>query len=217
MSFPLQERVISGYRFGSMTFYTPHHLGVDYRANFVPLFAPFRGLVIYAFNGPEGGKTIWFKPDHDSVIMRFMHLSEFNCKGGDRVEQGQQIAVTGNTGKYTTGPHLHLDISRGSFVLKWPGNFIDPDRYNWDWTPPVVPEPMPVPIKFWVTTRVKANFRKEPTTKSEVMITYPAGTRVECIETVDGEVVTVDGETSGKWYKSKRNGWYISATVAIHN
>lgn len=129
--FPLKQRAISGYRFGKATWYSKFHLGVDYAAKFDPLYAPFDGTITEVLYGKEGGKTIWFKPDHENVIIRFLHLDQFHVHRGQRVAQGDLIAVTGNTGKITTGPHLHVDISKGSVKLTDTRNFIDPEAFNW--------------------------------------------------------------------------------------
>jgi Membrane proteins related to metalloendopeptidases len=132
--FPLTHRKVSGYKFGKPTWYTLRHLGTDYAATYEPLFAPFDGEILWQGSGPQGGKMLYFRPDHDNVIMRFLHLSQFSAPKG-RVAKGQQIAVTGNTGSLTTGPHLHLDINvnpkallRGDLSFK---NFVDPEKYNW--------------------------------------------------------------------------------------
>ena len=41
---------------------------------------------------------------------------------GDRIETGEIIAFTGNTGSLTTGPHLH-------FELWYQGEPVDPESY----------------------------------------------------------------------------------------
>lgn len=226
--FPLTERKVGGYTFGAPTFYSAHHLGVDYVANYIELYAPFNGVIQEAFWGTEGGKTIWFKPDGQDVIIRFLHLSDFKVTKGQRVNEGQVIAITGNTGTLTKGPHLHVDISRGGFVLAWPGHFIDPETFVWDTTAAYSNVDQPVsapagnttavelPITFWVELQYRANFREEPNTGSKIMFTYDKGTRVECNATAQGELVTVGGVSSDKWYKSSKHGYYVSATVATH-
>lgn len=125
--FPLRVRQIGGYTFGAETFYSAHHLGTDYKANFVELYAPFNGESSTA-TGVQGGKTITFRPDGQDVVMRFMHLSEMHS---GHFNEGDQIGVTGNTGSATTGAHLHIDISKGSVNINDFSNFIDPESYDW--------------------------------------------------------------------------------------
>ncbi|MBR3454853.1 MAG: M23 family metallopeptidase [Bacteroidaceae bacterium] len=38
----------------------------------------------------------------------FLPLSKIDVKSGQHVRAGQKIAISGNTGKRTTDPHLHL-------------------------------------------------------------------------------------------------------------
>jgi murein DD-endopeptidase MepM/ murein hydrolase activator NlpD len=40
----------------------------------------------------------------------YFHLEDFVVSLGQRVKAGQKIGTTDNTGKYTTGPHLHLGL-----------------------------------------------------------------------------------------------------------
>lgn len=70
---------------------------------------------------PMNGKVIkvWWDEDYgggNSVLVEhpdgsrtgYAHLKEAVVKAGDVVTKGQKIALSGNTGKYTTGPHLHF-------------------------------------------------------------------------------------------------------------
>lgn len=134
--FPLRERKIGGYKFGQATWYSKHHLGVDYVAQKgTELFAPFDGEVVKSFWGVQGGNTIWFKPNGQNVIIRFMHLSDMN-KSLVHVKSGQVLGHTGNTGSLTRGAHLHLDISKGTVNIWNFSNFLDPEKYDWNTNEP---------------------------------------------------------------------------------
>jgi murein DD-endopeptidase MepM/ murein hydrolase activator NlpD len=114
-----------GYRFGDPTFYSPRHLGIDYTVpTGTPVYAPADGQLTVASAFPEGGNTIWFV--FSGVTMRCLHLATMKPRGFYR--QGDIIASTNNTGR-STGPHLHVDISRGSVDLNNFNNFIDPDAF----------------------------------------------------------------------------------------
>jgi murein DD-endopeptidase MepM/ murein hydrolase activator NlpD len=57
----------------------------------------------------------------DGYLTRYAHLARFSVRVGDRVERGEVIATSGDTG-YSTGPHLH-------FGLHIDGVPVDPLRY----------------------------------------------------------------------------------------
>jgi len=46
----------------------------------------------------------------DNTYIRYVHLEQRLVTAGSYVTKGQQIAVGGNTGTCTTGPHLHFDV-----------------------------------------------------------------------------------------------------------
>jgi hypothetical protein len=127
--FPLKTRIIGGYSFGVKTSYNSRHLGVDYKAHYTELYAPFDGRV-ERHDGNQGGITLWFYP-HGLPVIRFMHLSDVKKTG--EVKEGDLIAKTGNTGELSTSPHLHLDISKTDQGAFWQdfNNFIDPETFDW--------------------------------------------------------------------------------------
>ena len=88
------------------------HQGYDMAAPVgTPVMAPASGTVILADPDLyyEGG-TVFL--DHgQGLVSVFMHLSSVDVAVGDRVERGDLLAKTGNTGR-TTGPHLH-------WAVKW--------------------------------------------------------------------------------------------------
>lgn len=92
--------------------------GADYVAEYIPMYAPCDGEGS-TFQGLQGGK--WYRlrrPNGD--ILEFAHLSSYVKLGN--VKEGDLIAITGNTGQVTTGPHLHIQIFRNNKRL-------DPEEY----------------------------------------------------------------------------------------
>jgi len=57
--------------------------------------------------------------DHgQGLLTLYLHLSELKVKEGDVVTRGQEIGLSGATGR-ATGPHLHL-------AVRWQGTYLDP-------------------------------------------------------------------------------------------
>jgi murein DD-endopeptidase MepM/ murein hydrolase activator NlpD len=111
-----------------------HHNGVDYASAMgTPVKAIANGRVIYAGasrlkfpNGePAGGGfivKIRHKVNGEWITSAYMHLRKgsLEVKKGDRVKEGQVIALSGNSGE-STGPHLHFEIQRGKYYI-WTNN-----------------------------------------------------------------------------------------------
>ena len=57
----------------------------------------------------EGGAV--FLDHGQGLVSVFMHMSKVDVTAGDKVEAGEQVGLSGNTGR-TTGPHLH-------WAVKW--------------------------------------------------------------------------------------------------
>ncbi len=96
----------------------------DYVAEYVPLYAPFDGRVIlWGGESYQGGNWMTLERENGDLI-QFAHLSSY--KAGGEVKEGDRIAITGNTGKVTTGPHLHIQIKDKT------GKRLDVELYNWD-------------------------------------------------------------------------------------
>jgi murein DD-endopeptidase MepM/ murein hydrolase activator NlpD len=98
-----------------------------------PVKAIANGRVIYAGasrlkfpNGePAGGGfivKIRHKVNGEWITSAYMHLRKgsLEVKKGDRVKEGQVIALSGNSGE-STGPHLHFEIQRGKYYI-WTNN-----------------------------------------------------------------------------------------------
>jgi hypothetical protein len=138
MNYPLKNwyKIKRGYLFGVKTFYSDNHLGVDYIVpEGVPVYAPTNCQIIVSNKFPQGGNTVHVSFDdyqYGKLIMRCMHLSKMSKKGN--YNKGDILGHTGNTGKYTKGAHLHLDLSINRVSLGNFNNFIDPDEFFIDRT-----------------------------------------------------------------------------------
>ncbi|MCR5701352.1 MAG: peptidoglycan DD-metalloendopeptidase family protein [Lachnospiraceae bacterium] len=104
--FPLTNWEVTsnfGYRWGRL------HAGTDVKADVgTTVRASRAGKVTSA--GWIGGYGNCVIIDHgDGVQTRYGHLSQVLVSVGQYVEQGEQIALSGNTGR-STGPHLHFEI-----------------------------------------------------------------------------------------------------------
>lgn len=92
------------------------HDGVDYRARTPKeCFAVCEAFVMVSgFDNDGGGmvklETRPFIVEGQEIKLQFVyyHLSEVFAKVGSWVKVGEVIAMSGGTGKYTTGPHLHF-------------------------------------------------------------------------------------------------------------
>jgi murein DD-endopeptidase MepM/ murein hydrolase activator NlpD len=108
---PVRARINSGFgrRPSPWGEGTEFHRGIDLAASpGTPVKATAPGVVSFAGKMPDYGNTIVV--DHGSDIKtRFGHLHKIHIAPGDRVERGQEIAVSGNTGR-STGPHLHYEL-----------------------------------------------------------------------------------------------------------
>src|SRR5690606_18071318 len=87
------------------------HGGVDIGApTGTKIFATKSGVVTEAKTGYNGGYGNYITLKHDDGTMsRYGHASKLLVKTGERVQQGQNIALVGSTGR-STGPHLHFEV-----------------------------------------------------------------------------------------------------------
>lgn len=88
------------------------HSGTDIAASLgTPVGAAADGTVTYAEHQEFGGWVIMI--DHGGgVTTLYAHLLDgsFRVGVGDRVAAGQEIALVGSSGRWTTGAHLHLSV-----------------------------------------------------------------------------------------------------------
>jgi murein DD-endopeptidase MepM/ murein hydrolase activator NlpD len=88
-----------------------------------PVKATADGTIIFAEWTAETGFVVIIEHSND-LISVYKHNASLTKQQGDLVKSGEVIAMAGNTGELTTGPHLHFELwSRGYPVN--PANFID--------------------------------------------------------------------------------------------
>ncbi|OFX17737.1 MAG: peptidase M23 [Bacteroidetes bacterium GWA2_31_9] len=87
-----------------------NHFGTDIVAKpNVSVFAVLDGTVILASWTFETGYVIQIQHKNNLVSI-YKHVSEILKKEGQKVKIGEPIAIYGNSGEQTTGPHLHFEL-----------------------------------------------------------------------------------------------------------
>lgn len=87
-----------------------NHYGVDIAAQEnAPIKAILDGTVIMSDYTTNAGYTIHVQHTNN-FISQYKHCSAVLKKAGDKVAAGDAIALVGNTGELTTGPHLHFEL-----------------------------------------------------------------------------------------------------------
>ncbi|ONK15154.1 M23 family metallopeptidase [Streptomyces sp. MP131-18] len=105
------------------------HSGQDFAVPVgTPVQAVHDGTVVKAGgngagDGPAYGNAVVIKHD-DDTFTQYAHLSEADVKAGEKVEAGDEIARSGNTGN-SSGPHLHFEVRTTADY----GSAIDPMKF----------------------------------------------------------------------------------------
>ena len=94
------------------------HSGLDLRARYENVYSMLPGQVTAASYSENGGYYVSI--DHGICVCSYLHLSKVMARKGQRINAGQLIAISGNSGKRSTGPHLHISC-------RWiDGKYFDP-------------------------------------------------------------------------------------------
>ncbi|MEM6770287.1 MAG: M23 family metallopeptidase [Bacteroidota bacterium] len=106
MSFvvPVKGEISAGFKV------TQDHLGVDILApKDTPIKAARAGIVFMSEFTTSYGNVVGIQHDNN-VITFYKHNSKLLKEVGDQVRAGEAIAIIGNTGTLSTGPHLHFEL-----------------------------------------------------------------------------------------------------------
>lgn len=88
-----------------------------------PVKATADGTVIFSEWTVDTGYVIILEHTNE-LISIYKHNGSVTKEQGDLVKTGEVIALSGNTGELTTGPHLHFELWSKGYPIN-PTNFID--------------------------------------------------------------------------------------------
>lgn len=120
------------------------HNGIDFETKTgCVVTASHLGEVVFVGIDGDGGKSIELLDEEygEGYKTIYYHLKDFLVKKGDIIKAGKAIAHADNTGKFTTGDHLHFGLKltkNGVTINKGNGynGAIDPAPYmielDWD-------------------------------------------------------------------------------------
>ena len=81
------------------------------------------GTVIFAGWTMDTGYSIYVQHENN-IVSAYKHNGELLKASGDKVKAGDVIAIMGNSGEMTTGPHLHFELWHNGIALD-PETYID--------------------------------------------------------------------------------------------
>lgn len=127
MKLPFHWKKITG-RFGTLSEYRRRngmqpHSGVDFAMpEGTPIPALDRGtIVLQQFSKVLGNvivlRVLGYDPEGDRskrelYYVGYCHLKDPGLAVGTKVKEGDTIGLVGNTGSATTGPHVHITVSK---------------------------------------------------------------------------------------------------------
>jgi murein DD-endopeptidase MepM/ murein hydrolase activator NlpD len=108
---PIRAAINSGFgtRRDPWTGEREFHSGVDLAVpSGTPVKASAPGKVRFAGSQPGYGTTVLVEHGH-GIESRYGHLKRVSVTAGQQIEAGQEVGLSGNTGR-STAPHLHYEI-----------------------------------------------------------------------------------------------------------
>lgn len=98
------------------------HYGVDVVTKENELIkSTLNGIVVFSSWTSETGNVVAIQHENN-LLSIYKHNSVLLKRQGERVEAGEAIAIIGNSGKWSSGPHLHFEL--------WYNNSpVDPEQY----------------------------------------------------------------------------------------
>ncbi|MEU4097885.1 M23 family metallopeptidase [Streptomyces sp. NPDC026673] len=121
---PVQKYVLSAGYAQNGARWAHKHSGQDFAVAIgTKVHAVHAGTVVEAGWGGAYGNNIVIRHSN-GMYSQYAHLSKMQVRVGQHVGEGQQIALSGNTGN-STGPHLHFEIRKTPYY----GSSVNPLPY----------------------------------------------------------------------------------------
>lgn len=120
MRFPFEPKFITG-RFGTLSEFRRKngmqpHSGADWaRPEGTPIPSISNGtVVLQQWSNVLGNVSVIRTMGADKVLyyIGYCHLKAEGLKVGTKVKEGDTVGLIGNTGSASSGPHLHLTVSK---------------------------------------------------------------------------------------------------------
>jgi murein DD-endopeptidase MepM/ murein hydrolase activator NlpD len=100
------------------------HFGIDIIApKNEAVVSILKGTVVYQNWSPTDGHVIHIQ-HKKNLLSIYKHNSEVLKNTGEFVDAGEPIAIVGNSGAHSTGPHLHFELWHNGHPIN-PENFIN--------------------------------------------------------------------------------------------
>ena len=129
--------LVKSQHYGVSNFFTPlsgmitmpydpsnRHYGIDIAAKENQVIkATLDGTVVFSSWTPDYGYTIGIQHENN-YFSTYKHNSTLLKKEGDYVKAGEVIAIIGESGTITTGPHLHFELWHNGLSVN-PQEYID--------------------------------------------------------------------------------------------
>lgn len=115
---PAKGRISSGFgnRFHPIDKVIKFHAGIDIAVPIgTKVTASASGVVTHA-GWKKGYGNLVIVRHNDGKETYYGHLSKITVKENEQVSKGQQVALSGSTGK-STGPHLHFEVRENGVVV----------------------------------------------------------------------------------------------------
>lgn len=93
------------------------HFGIDLVApKNTPVLASANGIIIYSSWSDKDGHILIISHENDYISI-YKHNEKALKKVGERVSEGDAIAIIGNSGENTSGYHLHFELWKDGIPL----------------------------------------------------------------------------------------------------